>query len=227
MTVYHRYTLQLYTVYQSPVTDLFKYKCLRIVTLKLIVMWIFTAMAYYGLIFGELPGDTLTNNLLNSIMECSLMPFVIGFINHKYCNRKWLCGGLYFIVAFSIGGSAVFQYLETAYNAENLADCNAGESTYVVVAKNFTFVGRATAGAVFAILYIYTGELFPTVVRSGGVGLCGSLARIGSMVAPQVIKLRLIASWLPGSIICITTIIAGLLCVSLRDTKTKKTYADY
>ena len=66
------------------VADLFTNKCLRIVTLKLIVMWIFTAMAYYGLIFGELPGDTLTNNLLNSIMECSLMPFVIGFINHKY-----------------------------------------------------------------------------------------------------------------------------------------------
>ena len=129
----------------------------------------------------------------------------------RYCNRKWLCGGLYLLVAFSIGGSAVFQYLETAYNVDNSADCTAGESTYVIVAKCFTFIGRATAGAVFAILYIYTGELFPTVVRSGGVGLCGSLARIGSMVAPQVIKLRFMASWLPGSIICITTIIAGLL----------------
>ena len=129
----------------------------------------------------------------------------------RYCNRKWLCGGLYLLVAFSIGGSALFQYLETAYNADNAADCTAGESTFVIIAKCFTFVGRATAGAVFAILYIYTGELFPTVVRSGGVGLCGSLARIGSMVAPQVIKLRFIASWLPGSIICMTTIIAGLL----------------
>ena len=96
-----------------------------------------------------------------------------------------------------------------------------------MVAKIFTFIGRATAGCVFAVLYIYTGELFPTgtflwvsmmflfifilVVRSGGMGLCGSIARVGTMLAPQILRLSSLASWLPGGFICITTTLAGII----------------
>ena len=41
-------------------------------------------------------------------------------------------------------------------------NCDAEEGKLLLVAKIFTFIGRATAGCVFAVLYIYTGELFPT-----------------------------------------------------------------
>ena len=75
--------------------------------------------------------------------------------------RKWLCGGLYFMTAICIGLSAIFQFIGKPNESEG-ADCDSEEGTLLLVAKIFTFIGRASAGCVFAVLYIYTGELFPT-----------------------------------------------------------------
>lgn len=38
----------------------------------------------------------------------------------------------------------------------------------------------------FPTIYLYSGEVFPTVVRNIGVGLGSISARIGSMIAPYI-----------------------------------------
>ncbi len=38
----------------------------------------------------------------------------------------------------------------------------------------------------FALIYLYTAELYPTEIRSTAVGLCSTFARIGGVAAPQV-----------------------------------------
>ena len=35
-------------------------------------------------------------------------------------------------------------------------------------------------------IYVFTTELFPTVVRSSGLSACSATARIGSMVSPYI-----------------------------------------
>ena len=48
------------------------------------------------------------------------------------------------------------------------------------------FSGKFGASGAFAIVYLYTAELFPTSIRSTATGLCSMMARIGGIAAPQV-----------------------------------------
>lgn len=50
-------------------------------------------------------------------------------------------------------------------------------------------IGKFGASAGFTIIYIFTTELFPTVVRNAGVGASSCAARIGSIVAPYTVDL--------------------------------------
>ncbi|XP_032533460.1 solute carrier family 22 member 6-like, partial [Chiroxiphia lanceolata] len=50
----------------------------------------------------------------------------------------------------------------------------------------FAVVGKGSLAASFNCAYIFTGELFPTIIRQTGMGLGGTLARVGGMVAPLV-----------------------------------------
>ena len=50
----------------------------------------------------------------------------------------------------------------------------------------FCFSGKFGASGAFAIVYLYTAELFPTSIRSTATGLCSMMARIGGIAAPQV-----------------------------------------
>lgn len=47
-------------------------------------------------------------------------------------------------------------------------------------------IGRVGTSLSFTTVYLYSGELFPTVVRNVGVGSASMNARIGSMIAPFI-----------------------------------------
>ena len=61
-----------------------------------------------------------------------------------------------------------------------------------------TFIGFLSMSAAFAILFIYTGEMFPTVIRSSCFAICSLGGRIGCWVSPQINKLGTIFPGLNG-----------------------------
>ena len=50
-------------------------------------------------------------------------------------------------------------------------------------------LGKLGISGSFSIIYLYSGELFPTVVRTTGVGAGSMHARIGGLLAPFVADL--------------------------------------
>lgn len=75
------------------------------------------------------------------------------------------------------------------------------------------------SGISFPTVYLFAGELFPTVVRNIGIGSASTVARIGSMVAPFVAGLSGVAYWLPPVIFGGFPIIGAILVVFLPETQ--------
>uniref|UniRef100_A0A672FGW1 Organic anion transporter X n=1 Tax=Salarias fasciatus TaxID=181472 RepID=A0A672FGW1_SALFA len=50
-------------------------------------------------------------------------------------------------------------------------------------------LGKGFTSASFTTVYLYTGELYPTVIRQTGMGFVSTMARVGSMAAPAVLIL--------------------------------------
>lgn len=58
-----------------------------------------------------------------------------------------------------------------------------GASTGVVASAT---IGKMFIAAAFAVIYNYSAEIYPTVVRNAGTGFSSLFARIGSICAPQI-----------------------------------------
>lgn len=68
-------------------------------------------------------------------------------------------------------------------------------------------------------LYLYSGEIFPTVCRNVGVSGVTMFARIASMIAPAVVSLDSIVPNLPLILLVGTSFVQILLLLPLPETK--------
>ncbi|XP_072933084.1 organic cation transporter protein-like [Epargyreus clarus] len=80
-------------------------------------------------------------------------------------------------------------------------------------------LGVSCTAIVAASIYIFTSELFPTVVRNMSMGASSTSMRVGSMIAPFISNLSLTIPWLPTVIFGVAPIAAGAVCLMLPETK--------
>lgn len=82
------------------------------------------------------------------------------------------------------------------------------------VAMGFYFLAKYTIGAAQLTCMIFTSELYPTPMRSTGVGLSVALARLGGVWAPQinVLSSTLGSIYVPFVIFAVMSLIAAVLC---------------
>ena len=63
---------------------------------------------------------------------------------------------------------------------------NQFSTEYNIAITCFSLLGKMGVSGNFAVIYVYTTELMPTVTRTLGVG-CGSMcARVGSLLSPFI-----------------------------------------
>lgn len=86
-----------------------------------------------------------------------------------YIGRKWSCFIYYALAAASMLILLLLPQEET--------------STVVWIAM----VGRLGTSAAYAIITLYTAELFPTEVRNSAIGVSSMFGHVGSMMAPFVV----------------------------------------
>ncbi|CAI9731809.1 organic cation transporter protein-like [Octopus vulgaris] len=82
-------------------------------------------------------------------------------------------------------------------------------------------LGKFGISAAFNSVYLLTAEIFPTVVRTNGLGVASMAARFGSIFAPFILQLSSYAKWLPLSIYGVLSFISGISLLFLPETKDK------
>merc|ERR550517_2290085 len=83
-----------------------------------------------------------------------------------------------------------------------------------------TLFGKMCVTFSWGVLFLYNAELFPTEVRTSGIGSCSFVGRFGGMVAPWVEMLgKLYHPNIPSIIFGSTAVLAGLLAILLPETE--------
>lgn len=79
-------------------------------------------------------------------------------------------------------------------------------------------LGKAMSEASFTIAYLYTTELYPTVVRQNGLGYTSFMARLGVSISPLIVLLEDVWHLLPSVIYCTVAVASGLVAFLLPET---------
>ncbi|NXQ11970.1 S22AD protein, partial [Peucedramus taeniatus] len=80
-------------------------------------------------------------------------------------------------------------------------------------------IGKFTATASFSTSYVYAAEVFPTILRQTGVGLCSTMARVAGILAPLIIPLDQYHRAIPKAIFGSIPVLVAILCILLPETR--------
>ncbi|KAI1709884.1 sugar transporter domain-containing protein [Ditylenchus destructor] len=84
----------------------------------------------------------------------------------------------------------------------------------------FMLAGKACIQSAFNILYIFTSELYPTIIRNSAVGTCSMVARIGAGASGYIAILSDVTlPTVPMAIFCIFSLFAGVMIYFLPETR--------
>ncbi|XP_023328792.1 solute carrier family 22 member 15-like [Eurytemora carolleeae] len=89
------------------------------------------------------------------------------------------------------------------------------------MATSCALLGKLCLAASFAVVYIHSGEIFPTTMRNSAMGLVSVAARFGGICAPFIV---LLGDTVPNSqftVFGVMSITAGLLNLRLPETQGK------
>ncbi|KAL3979729.1 CD59 antigen [Sarotherodon galilaeus] len=163
-------------------------------------IWFIGSLGYYVFSLGSvnLGGNQYVNLFLAGAVE--LPSYLVGCFAMDRIGRKKTCAPSLLLAAV-----ACFLIIVVPADIEIL--------TIVL-----SMIGKFAIAIAFGLIYLYTCELYPTIIRSLAVGSGSMMCRVGSVVAPFCVYLADIWIYLPQLIVGILALIFGVLALFLPET---------
>merc|ERR1712212_1348928 len=170
-------------------------------------LWFSTALIYYGLTLNSntLSTDLFTTFTIGKALEFPSITLVI-FLLIKAGRRLTLI--LYYTMAgVSLTGTIFIPLGVFPFE-------------WPILVMNI--LGRISAINTLAVCYIYSAEVFPTVVRNIGLGSSSFWARIGPMIAPFIVDLKAYGDTVPLAVFGVIALLAALLVTFMPETSNSR-----
>ncbi|XP_040604579.1 solute carrier family 22 member 21 [Mesocricetus auratus] len=173
--------------------DLVRTQNIRILTTMSIILWMTISVGYFGLSLDtpNLNGNIYLNCFLLAAVE--VPAYVLAWLLLQHMSRRYSMAGSLFL------GGSVLLLLPLV------------PSELLYLSTTLVMVGKFGITSAYSMVYVYTAELYPTVVRSMGVGVSSTASRLGSILSPYFVYLGAYNRYLPyilmGSLTILTAIV--------------------
>lgn len=178
-------------------------------TVIILFNWLAVNLLYYGLSLStdNLSGSTYINYLLGVVLE--ILAYILTFVLVDKTGRK-----RFHCICMLVSGLACL--------ATMLPKMIGGEE-YLWLESCMALLGRMFSSGAYAILYLMSAELFPTVVRNSALGVCMVFESLGGIISPYIADMGLIMSGpfshsLPMLVFGGVSLVAGGLSLTLPET---------
>ncbi|XP_049912222.1 solute carrier family 22 member 13-like [Epinephelus moara] len=188
------------TVERRNVSDIFRISYLRKRTFIMGYNWFSISLLYYGLSLnvGSFGLNIYLTQFIFGVVEVPANLSVLTLVQH-IGRRKCQVGYLFF------GGAACLLVLAVPKDLP-------------VVVTIIAVIGKFAAAAAFSTAYVYTAELYPTILRQNGVGVNSMCARVGGILAPLIRLLDVYHHIIPMLIYGVVPIAAAGFSLLLPET---------
>ncbi|XP_034436315.1 organic cation transporter protein isoform X1 [Hippoglossus hippoglossus] len=182
--------------------DLVRTPKMRKQSLIVFYLWFVNVLVYYG----------LSLNISDFGMNIYLTQLIFGLVEMPArtitlftLNRSRKISQLAFL---AVGGTAC---LLTIFIPSELS----------VIRTVLAMIGKFGITASLSIIYVYSAEVFPTVIRQNGIGLSSMCARTGGVLAPMMYLLRSISPQAPMLLCGLCPLLGSALTLLLPETANK------
>ncbi|KAL3678592.1 hypothetical protein R1sor_021548 [Riccia sorocarpa] len=210
--------------FSGTLVDVFRYSETRVRMILMVCIWLILGVCYYGISLNvvNLGFNLRLSVFFNGLVEIPAFVLTTLFMG-RLGRRSLLTAAMSMTGVCSFVGSFLFhQKLPNDLSSESdgFHFLMGGDSGYSGLIRLLCgVIGIFGAAGAYNLVYIYTTELFPTVVRNSALGLATQAASIGSIIAPVVVVLGRTNAPLPFIIFGCLSMLGGALAIRLPETK--------
>eukprot|EP00058_Branchiostoma_floridae_P000228 XP_002585716.1 hypothetical protein BRAFLDRAFT_257702 [Branchiostoma floridae] len=167
--------------------------------------WLVITLVYYGLSLNtsNLGGDDYLNFFIGGVVE--IPAYITSIYIVDTLGRPKTHAGYMMIGAV---GCIVCPFLTAPFLPERLNP----------LSVTMAMIGKFGVTAGFNLIYIWTAELYPTMIRNVGVGASSMFARVGGIISPYVELSKSVWGPLPYIIFGALSFLAALAALLLPET---------
>ncbi|XP_059947903.1 solute carrier family 22 member 4 isoform X1 [Mesoplodon densirostris] len=175
------------------ILDLFRTRNIGTITIMSLLLWMLTSVGYFALSLDtpNLHGDAYLNCFFSALIE--VPAYITAWLLLRTLPRRYVIAGVLFL-----GGGVLLliQLVPADYNFLSIG---------------LAMLGKFGITSAFSMLYVFTAELYPTLVRNMAVGVTSMASRVGSIIAPYFVYLGAYNRVLPYILMGSLTVLIGII----------------